>query len=185
MKVGLGGKNYNHKSILLDDEFDIQFKFDHLSAIASNLIKLNHKMAFCKEEGNQVKTQRIFGVDILQYVKKARIIKCMNGSAWLTSSGISPFGHVKNFLYEDQVSSTENKPGRRTNNYHFIISKNAACPEEMLADILNPKPIGEGNIGIIKNSSIPIPFWKRGRVIKLFRGSDTELSQLELKVVMA
>ena len=44
-------------------------------------------------------------------------------------------------MYEDQVLSTENKPGRATNNYHTIISKNAACQEQMLEDILNLKPI--------------------------------------------
>ena len=64
----------------------------------------------------------------------------MNSFAWLTSSGISPFGDLKNFLYEDQVLSTENKPDRGTNNYHSIISKNAACPKQMLEDILNPMP---------------------------------------------
>ena len=69
MKVGVGGKNYIYKSILPDDEFDIQFKFDHLSTITSNLTKLNHKIAFCEEkEGNQVKIQGILRVDILQYV---------------------------------------------------------------------------------------------------------------------
>ena len=91
-------------------------------------------------------------------MKQARIIKWMNGSAWMTLSGISPFGDVKNFLYEDQVSSTENEPSRGTNNYHTIISKNAACPEQMLEDILNPKPIREGDIVIIKKSAKPRPF---------------------------
>ena len=86
MKVGLGEKNYIHKLILLDDEFDIQLEFDHLSDITSNFTKLNHKMTFYKEEkGNQIKIQGILGVDILQHRKQARIIKCMNGSAWLTS----------------------------------------------------------------------------------------------------
>ena len=74
----------------------------------------------------------------------------MHVSAWLTSNGISLLGDVKNFLYKDQVFSTENKPERRTNNYHSIISKNAACPEHMLEDILNPKSIREGDI-VIKN----------------------------------
>ena len=56
MKVGLGGKNYIYKSILLDDEFDIQFEFDHLTDMTSNLTKLNHNLAYYKEEeGNQVK----------------------------------------------------------------------------------------------------------------------------------
>ena len=45
------------------------------------------------------------------------------------------------FLCEDQVMSTENKPGCGTDNYHTIISKNATCPEQMLKGILNPKPI--------------------------------------------
>ena len=68
MKVDLEEKNCIHKSILLDDEFDIQFEFDHLNVITCNLTKLNHKMAFCKEkEGNQVKIQGILGEDILQY----------------------------------------------------------------------------------------------------------------------
>ena len=54
MKVGLGRKNYIHKAILLDDAFDIQFEFDYLSAITSNLTKLNHMLTFYKEEeGNQ------------------------------------------------------------------------------------------------------------------------------------
>ena len=58
--ITLERKNYNHKSILRDDEFDIQFKFDHLRDITSNLTKLNYKMAFYKEEeGNQVKIQGI------------------------------------------------------------------------------------------------------------------------------
>ena len=30
MKVGLGGKSYINKLLLLDDEFDIQFEFDHV-----------------------------------------------------------------------------------------------------------------------------------------------------------
>ena len=70
MRVGLGGKNYIHKSILLDDEFDIQFEFDLLSAITFNLTNFNHKMAFCKEEeSNLVKIQGILGVDIFKYMK--------------------------------------------------------------------------------------------------------------------
>ena len=68
-------------------------------------------------------------------MKQAGIIKCMNGSVWQTSSGISHFGDVKDFLYEDQVSSTENKPDSGTNNSRTIIFKNAACPEQMLEDI--------------------------------------------------
>ena len=109
-------------------------------------------MTFYKEEeGKQLKIQGILGGDILQ---QARIIKCNNGSAWLTSSGISLFGVVKNFLYEDQVSSTENKPDGGTNNYHTIISKNAACSKQMLEDILNPKLFGEGDIVIIKTQII-------------------------------
>ena len=130
-------------------------------------------MAFCKEEeGSQVRIQGILGVDILQYLKQARIIKCMNDSARLTSSKIPSFGDMKNFLYEDQVSSTENKLGRGTNNYPTIISKNIACPEQMLEDLSNPKPIRKGDIVIIKNPTKPRPFWKLGRVIELFRDSD-------------
>ena len=159
MKVGLGGKNYIHKSILLDDEFDAQFEFDHLSAITSKLTKLNYKIAFCKEDkGNQVNIQGILRVDILQYMKRPRIIKFINGSTWLTLSGISPLRDVKNFLYEDQVSSTENKPGRGTNDYYTKISKNAACPEQMLEDILNPKSTREKHIVIIKTQPNPDHF---------------------------
>ena len=77
-------------------------------------------------------------------MKQARIIKCMDGLAWMTSCGISPFEDVKNFQYDDQVSSTENKPGRGTNSYHTIISKNTACPEQKLKDILKPKLITDG-----------------------------------------
>ena len=184
MKVGSRGKNYVRKSILLDDEFYIQFEFDHLSAITSNSIKLNHKMAFYKEEeGNQVKIQRILVVDILQYIKQARIIKSMKGSAWLTLNGISPLGDVKNFVYEDQASSTENKSGRGTNNYHSIISKIAVCPEQMLEDISNHKSIRKVDVVIIKNPAKPDPFWKRGRVIKLSR--DNRVLQLGLKEEIA
>ena len=56
MQIGSGGKKLIHKSILLDDEFDIQFEFDDLSAITIILTKLIYKMAFYKEEqSNQVK----------------------------------------------------------------------------------------------------------------------------------
>ena len=66
-----------------------------------------------------------------------------------------------NFLCEDEASSTENKPGRETNNYHTITSKNATCSEQMMKDILNPKPIREGDI-VIKKTAKPRSFRKRG-----------------------
>ena len=43
MKIGLRVEKFIHNSILLDYEFDIQFEFDHLDPITSNLIKLNDK----------------------------------------------------------------------------------------------------------------------------------------------
>ena len=44
---------------------------------------------------------------------------------------------IVSHLYEDQVSSSENKPGSGTNNYHTIIP---AYPKQLLEDLLNPKP---------------------------------------------
>ena len=86
-------------------------------------------------------------------MKQAIIIKFMNRSAWLILSGISPSGDVRNFLYEDQVLSFQIKPSRGTTNYHSITSKNATCQEQMLEDILNPKPVREGDIVIIKKNN--------------------------------
>ena len=51
----------------------------------------------------------------------------------------------------------------------------------MLEDILNPKPIREGDIVIIKNPAKPRPFWKLSRVIKLFRGSDNRVCSALIK----
>ena len=51
----------------------------------------------------------------------------------------------------------------------------------MLENILNPKPIREGDIVITKNPVKPRPFWKLERVIKLFRGSDNRVRSARIK----
>ena len=125
--------------VLLADEFNIQFEFNNLSEIKTNLFKLNYELAF-SNQGNQLRIQGILGVDIFQFIKDAKIIKCMNGLAWRMPNGIAPFGNVQHFLYNHQISPAEPKISKVLDNYHTVISEDASCLERHLKSIIEPKP---------------------------------------------
>ena len=94
--------------VLVDDEFYIQFEFNYLSEIKTNLFKLNYTLAFYNYI-NQERILDILRVDISQIIKYANIIKCLNSLAWPKPNGIAPFGNVQHFRYNYQITSVEPK----------------------------------------------------------------------------
>ena len=49
--------------ILIDDEFDMNFRFDDLKSVKNNLINLNYKLAFLHEQ-NDFRVHDLLGVDV-------------------------------------------------------------------------------------------------------------------------
>lgn len=91
--------------VLLDDDFNVQLKFDNFSEVRNNLIKRDYKLVFSHDDNdNQIKIQRILGVDISQSMRNTRIVKCL---AWEMLNGIAPFGNSLHFLYDYHIFPVE------------------------------------------------------------------------------
>ena len=83
---------------LINDEFDMNFRFDNFKSVRNNLINLNYKLAFLHEQ-NDVRVHDLLWVDVIQFLKNIKIVDCMKGSAWEFLTGISSFGNCQHFLY--------------------------------------------------------------------------------------
>ena len=103
--LGIGGDKGSSLalSVLIDDEFDMNFRFDNFKLVKNNLINLNYKLAFLSEQ-NDVRVYWFFGMDIIQFMKNIKMVDCMKGSAWEFPTGISPFGKCQHFLYKNKSS---------------------------------------------------------------------------------
>ena len=66
--------------VLIDDGFDMNFRFDNFKSVKNNLINLNYKLAFLHEQ-NDIPVYVLLGVDVIQFMKNIKMVDCMKGSA--------------------------------------------------------------------------------------------------------
>ena len=78
--------------VLIDDEFDMNFRFDNFKSVKNNLINLNYKLTILHEQ-NDVRVHGLSWVDVIQFVKNIKMVDCTKGSAWEFPTSISPFGN--------------------------------------------------------------------------------------------
>ena len=109
MGVSIPGYKSLPLPVLIDNEFDISIRVSDLPLAVDNIEMEGFKLAdpTIGREGEVIKLQGLLGVNIIQFITKMEKIRCLNGTAWLLSTGIVPFGNVKHFLKPDQLTSVE------------------------------------------------------------------------------
>lgn len=122
--------------VLIDDEFDMNLRFDNFKSVKKNLINLNYTLAFLHKK-NDIRVHGLLGIDVIQFMKNIKMIDCMQGSAWEFPAGISPFGNCQHFLYDKQCNSKKIK-NKDLHNYHAIVSKYSTCSDIRVNFVMNP-----------------------------------------------
>ena len=121
--------------MLIDNQFDINFKVKGLGQAVTNMTNRGHKLA-AEYEGDTVTVHGLIGVDIIQYLKPARMVSCFNGSAWELEQGIIPFGNVNNFLYPNQRHKVSSNS--QVNNFVDILKQQKQCPSTFVNFVMEP-----------------------------------------------
>ena len=103
--------------VLIDGEFDMNFRFDDFKSVKNNLINLNYKLAFLHKQ-NDVHVHGLLGVDVIQFMKNIKMVDYMKGSAWEFPTGISPFGNCQHLLYKNQITPTKVQGKPSQHNHH-------------------------------------------------------------------
>ena len=123
--------------MLVDDQFDISFNVKGFGQAVKNLNANGQYLAADFEADNDtISVQGLIGVDVIQFLKQAQIIPCMNGSAWETFKGIIPFGNIRNFLYPEQIETV--KSSQSFTNFNSIVAR-YKCPATFVNFVLEPK----------------------------------------------
>ena len=68
-----------------------------------------------------------------------KIIDCMRDKAWLTTTGVAPFGNCNYFLFNKQKSIVKRQPPNTQLNYYTVFSEHAHCPENYVRQVLDAK----------------------------------------------
>ena len=123
--------------ILIDDEFDISYKYKHLSSVLNNFKKLNFKLAAEFKGNNEIKIQGLIGVDLIQFIKDMYVVKCMNGIAWKFPQGMAPVGNVQHFLYRNQLTPVEDI--KEILNYKTTVKQHSECKVKHVNFVMHPK----------------------------------------------
>ena len=79
--------------ILVDADFDIDFKFDDYKNVLCNMRDLNYNLTFANINEEVIHVHGLIGVDVIHFMKNVKIINCMNGPAWMFFGGIARFGN--------------------------------------------------------------------------------------------
>ena len=127
---------FKHYAVLMlvDSQFDINFKVKGLGQAMTNMKTRGFRLA-AEYEGDSVTVHGLIGVDIIQYLKPARIVSCFNGSAWELEQGVIPFGNVNNFLYPNQRYQISNNS--QVSNFVDIVKQNQ-CPSTFVNFVMEP-----------------------------------------------
>ena len=107
--------------VLVDDEFDMNLRFNNFKSVKNNLLNLNYKLAFLHEK-KDIRLYSLLGIDVIQFTKNIKIVDCMKSSAWEFPTGISPLGNCQHFLYENQSTPKKVLSKDFQHNYHAIVS---------------------------------------------------------------
>ena len=96
--------------VLIDDKLTLKFSIPGVTHAIANLVNDGFELA---DEGFMervdpdpcvIDLEGLIGVDILQFFPKFEIVKCMHGSAFSSEVGIVPFGNIKHFMTQAQIS---------------------------------------------------------------------------------
>ena len=64
----------------------------------------------------------------------------MRGEAWLTPTGVAPFGDCNNFFYSTNKNPSPKKtPLNTLLNYYTVLSEHAHCPENYVRQVLDAR----------------------------------------------
>ena len=130
---------------MVDDDFDIEFKFNNYKDVLLNLRDLKYNSAF---PNNNEEVIRVHGL----YRSRHNTIheKCKDCKLYEKFClDVSPFGNSQHFLHKNQMRPLRNKKVKLLeNDYHTIISNYSHCPISRVNFVLNPKksdsdPVGE------------------------------------------
>ena len=127
---------FKHYAVLMlvDSQFDINFKVKGLGQAVTNMKTRGFRLA-AEYEGDSVTVHGLIGVDIIQYLKPAKMVSCFNGSAWELEQGIIPFGNVNIFLYPNQRYQISNNS--QVSNFVDIVKQNQ-CPSTFVNFVMEP-----------------------------------------------
>ena len=167
-------KNENFQlPFLVDPTFSIDMEIPMLTEAITNLQNNNFKLANTfDQKSNKIAINCLLGVDFLQHLSQFSIIKCINGSAFLTSNGIIPFGNVSSFLKQipSVVKIPETKPTFLTSNGKIPFGNVSSLLKPKSSDVKIPEPkptfitsngkIPFGNVSPLlkpKSSDVKIP----------------------------
>ena len=123
--------------VLIDDEFDMNLRFDNFKSVKNNLLNLNYKLAFLHEK-NDIRVNGLLGIDVIQFMKNIKMVDYMKGSAWEFPTGISSLGNCQHFLYENQSTPKKVQSKDFQRNYHAIVSKFSTCSDTRGNFVMNP-----------------------------------------------
>ena len=81
----------------------------------------------------------MIGVYLIERMDSLKIIDCMRGKAWLTPTGITPFGNCNNFFFNNQKSIAKRPPPNTLLNYYIVLSEHSHCPENYVRQVLDAR----------------------------------------------
>ena len=113
MGIGVDKGSSLAPPVFIDDEFDMNFRFDNFKSVKNDLINLDG----------------LLGVDVIQFTKNIKTVDSMKGSAWEFPTGISPFGNCQHFLYKNQITPTKVQRKPSQHNHHAIGSEYSTCSD--------------------------------------------------------
>ena len=134
INVFMPSGRYLVRSILVDNEFNVDLNVRGLKTAIDNIKKLNKVLASNYDEP----VQGLIGADILQFIKELKIVPCMHGSAFSVATGIIPFGDTNHFLYPGQVP-VEAKSCYSELNFKTVVSEFPEPESKHVNFCLNPK----------------------------------------------
>ena len=122
--------------VLIDDEGDMNFRFDNFKSFKNNLINLKHKLNISAQTKRRSCS---WSKDhVVQFMKNIKMVDCVKGSAWEFPAGISPFGNCQHFLYKNQITPTKVQGKLSQHNYHAIVSEYSTCSDTRVNFVMNP-----------------------------------------------
>ena len=115
--------------VLVDNDFEIRFKFDDNKVFLRILRNLNYNLTFANSNKKVIRIHCFVEVDVMQFTKNVKIINYMKRSAGMFPSSLAHFENCQRFLHENQIKPVGRKSVEALeNNYHTITSNYSHNP---------------------------------------------------------
>ena len=158
LMVGITPKCKVELPVLIDDNLLLNFKISGINCALTNLMDNGFELAdtsFAHDVDHSIiNLGGLIGTDILQFFPKFELIKCMNGSAFLTNEGIVPFGNVNHFMSLAQISETVKNTNHTSGNEYSNVSSVSEPNSIDLPDNSITRESSNNSIILNNNSSI-------------------------------